>query len=135
MQFLSQNIPTIYSENSRVKPLNFLPYNKVAQMELNRVYRWESFNQKHFESRFTRFYEGTLPTVGFIREVQLSSLILTGQTAGQRLEELKKNLTISIRLTMTSTTLRINWTLRLKSSRAIIRFHINFTQTILMVDL
>ena len=78
-----------------IKPLNFLPYNKVdAQIELNRIYGWESFNQKHFESRFTRFYEGYwLPTrFGFdTRRVQLSSLILTEQiTRTEALEELKK---------------------------------------------
>jgi N-acetyl sugar amidotransferase len=79
-----------------VKPLNLLPYNKTeAQAELNKLYGWESFNQKHFESRFTRFYEGYwLPTrFGFdTRRVQFSSLILTGQmTRDEALEELKKD--------------------------------------------
>ena len=43
---------------------------------------WQRYPQKHFESRFTRFYEGYwLPTqFGFdTRRVQFSSLILTGQ--------------------------------------------------------
>ena len=79
-----------------VKPLNLLPYSKTeAQAELNKLYGWESFNQKHFESRFTRFYEGYwLPTrFGFdTRRVQFSSLILTGQmTRDEALEELKKD--------------------------------------------
>ncbi len=79
-----------------VKPLNLLPYNKSeAQIELNSLYGWESFNQKHFESRFTRFYEGYwLPTrFGFdTRRVQFSSLILTGQmTREEALIELKKD--------------------------------------------
>ena len=78
-----------------VKPLNLLPYNKSeAQAELNALYGWESFNQKHFESRFTRFYEGYwLPTrFGFdTRRVQFSSLILTGQmTREEALRELKE---------------------------------------------
>ena len=78
-----------------MKPLNFLPYNKSeAQAELNALYGWESFNQKHFESRFTRFYEGYwLPTrFGFdTRRVQFSSLILTGQmTREEALRELKE---------------------------------------------
>lgn len=78
-----------------VKPLNLLPYNKSdAQAELNALYGWESFNQKHFESRFTRFYEGYwLPTrFGFdTRRVQFSSLILTGQmTREEALKELKE---------------------------------------------
>jgi hypothetical protein len=78
-----------------VKPLNFMKYDKSeAQNELSALYGWESFNQKHFESRFTRFYEGYwLPTrFGFdTRRVQFSSLILTGQmTRDEAIEELKK---------------------------------------------
>ncbi len=78
-----------------VKPLNFMKYDKSeAQKELNALYGWESFNQKHFESRFTRFYEGYwLPSrFGFdTRRVQFSSLILTGQmTRDKAIEELKK---------------------------------------------
>ena len=79
-----------------MKPLNMLPYNKSeAQIELNSLYGWESFNQKHFESRFTRFYEGYwLPTrFGFdTRRVQFSSLILTGQmTREEALIELRND--------------------------------------------
>jgi hypothetical protein len=49
---------------------------------LQREYGWIPYPQKHFESRFTRFYEGYwLPSrFGFdTRKVQFSSLILTGQ--------------------------------------------------------
>jgi N-acetyl sugar amidotransferase len=78
-----------------VKPLNLLPYNKSeAQAELSALYGWEGFNQKHFESRFTRFYEGYwLPTrFGFdTRRVQFSSLILTEQmTREEALKELEE---------------------------------------------
>jgi N-acetyl sugar amidotransferase len=66
-----------------VKPLDLLPYDKrKAKKILSDLYGWEGFNQKHFESRFTRFYEGYwLPTRFGIdtRRVQFSSLILTGQ--------------------------------------------------------
>lgn len=66
-----------------VKPLNYLPYIKSDAMEfLKRKYGWQPYPQKHFESRFTRFYEGYwLPEkFGFdTRKVQYSSLILTGQ--------------------------------------------------------
>ena len=65
------------------KPLNFMPYTKqLAVNILQREYDWKPYPQKHFESRFTRFYEGYwLPTrFGFdVRRCQLSSLILTGQ--------------------------------------------------------
>jgi N-acetyl sugar amidotransferase len=65
------------------KPLNYMPYIKQDAMALmEREYGWKPYPQKHFESRFTRFFEGYwLPTrFGFdMRRVQFSSLILTGQ--------------------------------------------------------
>ena len=75
-----------------VKPLNYLPYTKEKAIEtLTREYGWKAYPQKHFESRFTRFYEGYwLPTrFGYdTRRVQYSSLILTGQMT--REEALKR---------------------------------------------
>lgn len=66
-----------------VKLLNYFPYIKADAMEmLNKEYGWHIYKQKHFESRFTRFYEGYwLPQrFGFdSRRVQYSSLILTEQ--------------------------------------------------------
>lgn len=66
-----------------VKPLNFLPYTKAHAIKvLSETYGWRPYPQKHFESRFTRFYEGYwLPTrFGYdTRRVQYSSLIQTGQ--------------------------------------------------------
>jgi len=66
-----------------VKPLNYLPYTKENAIKvLSEKYGWRPYPQKHFESRFTRFYEGYwLPTrFGYdTRRVQYSSLILTGQ--------------------------------------------------------
>lgn len=78
-----------------VKPLDFLPYSKKLAIDtLASSYGWRAYPQKHFESRFTRFYEGYwLPTrFGFdTRRVQFSSLILTGQmTRADALAELKK---------------------------------------------
>jgi N-acetyl sugar amidotransferase len=78
-----------------VKPLNLIPYNKAKAMEeLKEIYGWQPYPQKHFESRFTRFYEGYwLPKrFGFdTRRVQFSSLILTEQmTREEALEKLKK---------------------------------------------
>jgi N-acetyl sugar amidotransferase len=75
-----------------VKLLNYRPYALAEALELlNREYEWKPYPQKHFESRFTRFYEGYwLPErFGFdTRRVQFSSLILTGQMT--RDEALKK---------------------------------------------
>ena len=77
-----------------VKPLNFMPYTKADAIQtLTAEYGWKAYPQKHFESRFTRFYEGYwLPTrFGYdTRRVQFSSLILTGQmTRDEALEKLK----------------------------------------------
>ena len=66
-----------------VKPLNMMHYTKEIAIEtLSRLYGWRAYPQKHFESRFTKFYEGYwLPTrFGYdTRRVQFSSLIQTGQ--------------------------------------------------------
>jgi len=73
-----------YLKGVRVfKPLNYMPYSKQMAIDhLQKEYGWKPYPQKHFESRFTRFYEGYwLPTrFGFdVRRCQLSSLILTGE--------------------------------------------------------
>lgn len=66
-----------------VKPLDYRPYIKEEAMNLlSKEYGWTPYPQKHFESRFTKFYESYwLPErFGFdTRRVQYSSLILTGQ--------------------------------------------------------
>jgi N-acetyl sugar amidotransferase len=78
-----------------LKPLNFIPYIKKEAMQfMNKEYGWKPYPQKHFESRFTRFFEGYwLPSrFGFdMRRVDLSSLILTGQlTRDEALEILQR---------------------------------------------
>ena len=77
------------------KPLNFMPYVKHEAMEkMTENYGWKPYPQKHFESRFTRLFEGYwLPTrFGFdMRRVDLSSLILTGQKSREEaLDELEQ---------------------------------------------
>lgn len=77
------------------KPLNYMPYiKKDAMAEMERLYGWKPYPQKHFESRFTRFFEGYwLPTrFGYdMRRNQFSSLILTKQmTREEALAELEK---------------------------------------------
>jgi hypothetical protein len=66
-----------------VQPLNCVPYIKEEAMELLvDKFGWQKYSQKHFESRFTKFYEGYwLPKkFGYDkRRVQFSSLILTNQ--------------------------------------------------------
>lgn len=66
-----------------IKPLDYVPYIKEEAMDfLVKRFGWERYPQKHFESRFTKFFEGYwLPTkFGFdTRRVQFSSLIVTKQ--------------------------------------------------------
>lgn len=78
-----------------VRPLNFIPYLKEAAKQLLvDKFGWQPYPQKHFESRFTRFYEGYwLPKkFGYdTRRVQFASLIVTGQmTREEALEKLKQ---------------------------------------------
>jgi N-acetyl sugar amidotransferase len=78
-----------------VRPLNMVPYIKeeAKQLLIDR-FGWQPYPQKHFESRFTKFYESYwLPKrFGYdVRRVQYSSLIVTGQmTREEALELLKK---------------------------------------------
>lgn len=66
-----------------VRPLDMAPYVKEdAKKLLSDRFGWQPYPQKHFESRFTKFYESYwLPErFGYdVRKVQFSSLILTGQ--------------------------------------------------------
>lgn len=78
-----------------IRPLDYFPYEKDKAMQLLQdEFGYQKYPQKHFESRFTRFYEAYwLPEkFGYdTRKVQFSSLILTGQmTREEALEELKK---------------------------------------------
>ena len=78
-----------------VKPLDYMPYIKEEAMQfLVENFGWQRYPQKHFESRFTKFYEGYwLPRkFGYdTRKVQYSSLILTKQmTREEALARLEK---------------------------------------------
>jgi N-acetyl sugar amidotransferase len=76
-----------------LRPLDHMQYRKGdAKNLLQSRFGWQPYPQKHFESRFTRFYESYwLPErFGYdVRKVQFSSLILTGQmTRPEALKEL-----------------------------------------------
>lgn len=78
-----------------VRPLNYVPYLKADAMRLlEEKFGWQPYPQKHFESRFTKFYESYwLPKkFGYdTRKVQFSSLIVTGQmTRAEALERLQQ---------------------------------------------
>jgi N-acetyl sugar amidotransferase len=75
-----------------VKPLNYVRYvrGEAAQL-LKDKFGWEPYGEKHYESRFTRFYESYWLYERFgwdVRRVKYSSLILTGQM--KREEALEK---------------------------------------------
>ena len=85
-----------YFKNIKVvKPLNYLSYTKSSAVkELTQTYGWKPYPQKHFESIFTRFYEGYwLPSrFGYdTRKVQLSSLIVTGQISREQALSILEN--------------------------------------------
>ena len=76
-----------------VKPLNHVPYVKEqAKQLLVERFGWQPYAHKHYESRFTRFYEGYwLPSkFGYDkRRAHFSSLILTKQmTRAEALEKI-----------------------------------------------
>lgn len=78
-----------------VKPLNHFSYRKEDAMnELSEKFGWQKYTEKHYESRFTRFYEGYwLPTkFGYQKHrAHYSSLILTGQMSREEaLERISK---------------------------------------------
>lgn len=100
-----------------VRPLNYVPYFKAeAEALLVERFGWQPYPQKHFESRFTRFYESywLFKRFGYdVRKVQLSSLILTGQIhrddALQQLRELPYDeATIRIEIEFVATKLDIS---------------------------
>lgn len=78
-----------------IKPLNYVPYiKKEAEETLERLFGWQKFQHKHYESRFTIFFEDYwLPRkFGFEkRRAHFSSLIMTGQmTREEALDRISK---------------------------------------------
>ena len=92
---MAQSVSSLVRGIKVVKPLDYFPYMKEDAMQfLVDEFGWQRYPQKHFESRFTKFYESYwLPKkFGYdTRKVQYSSLILTGQmTREEALEKLSK---------------------------------------------
>lgn len=75
-----------------IKPLNLVSFNsEVAARMLSDELDWRAYGGKHYESRFTRFFQGyILPTrFGFNKKrAHLSSLVLSGSLS--RLQALEK---------------------------------------------
>ena len=84
----------IFKKIKLIRPLDYINYDKEqAIVELENIYGFQRYPQKHFESRFTKFYESywLYERFGYdVRKVQYSSLILTGQmTREEALKALK----------------------------------------------
>lgn len=80
-----------------LRPLNLMPYRKddaIAYLEKNYGFRY--YGGKHYESRWTRFYEGYFLPAKFgyeKRKAHLSSMICSGEISRSKaLEELEKAL-------------------------------------------
>jgi N-acetyl sugar amidotransferase len=80
---------------TQVKLLDLVPYQKqAAKRLLTEKYGWRDYGGKHYESIFTRFYQGyILPRKFNIdkRKAHLSNLICSGQqTRSEAIEELER---------------------------------------------
>jgi N-acetyl sugar amidotransferase len=80
-----------------LRPLNFLPYSKQGAIEvLERDYGWRYYGGKHYESRWTRFFQAYYLPYKFgydKRKAHFSSLIVSCQmTREQALEALSEPL-------------------------------------------
>jgi N-acetyl sugar amidotransferase len=80
-----------------VSPLNFIPYSKKEAIDhLENQYGWRYYGGKHYESRWTRFYQSYYLPQKFgydKRKAHLASLIVTDQmTREEALAELEKPL-------------------------------------------
>lgn len=80
-----------------LRPLNLMPYSKSEAIEyLEKNYGWRYYGGKHYESRWTRFFQAYyLPTkFGYDkRKAHLASLVVAGEiTRSEAIAELAKPL-------------------------------------------
>jgi len=80
-----------------INPLNYINYQKEeAKRSLKNELGWQDYGQKHYESRFTKFFQSYYLPVKFHfdkRRAHLSSLIISGQIArNNALDKIKENL-------------------------------------------
>lgn len=85
----------IYRPVQPVKLLNYMDYDKkAAKKAIVEELDWRDYGGKHYESVFTRFYQGYILPMKFgidKRKAHLSNLVFSGQiTKEQALEELKE---------------------------------------------
>jgi N-acetyl sugar amidotransferase len=82
-----------------IKVLDYIPYIKSEAIDvLKKSYDWQPVKNKHYESIFTRFYEGYWLPQRFnydTRKVTFSSMILTGQMSREEALEILKEPALS----------------------------------------
>ena len=85
---------TFFKKIQMISILNYIDYCKSEAMEI--IYRelnWKNYGGKHYESNYTKFYQGYILPVKFgidKRKLHLSALILSGQINRQdAIKELK----------------------------------------------
>jgi N-acetyl sugar amidotransferase len=88
---------TLIKRMQIVNPLNYIDYRKDAAIEtMKSELGWQYYGGKHFESRFTKFFQSYYLPVKFNydkRRAHLSSLIMSGQmTRDEALAEMKTSL-------------------------------------------
>jgi N-acetyl sugar amidotransferase len=79
-----------------INPLNYIDYRKEEAIKvLNEELGWQYYGEKHYESRFTKFFQSYYLPVKFgfdKRRAHLSSLIVSGQITRQMaLEKIRKS--------------------------------------------
>lgn len=77
------NYKNIFGNFQRVTLLNYIPYSKKEAIEtLKREFDWNYYGGKHYESRFTKFFQGYYQPQKFHfdkRRAHLSSLVVGGE--------------------------------------------------------
>lgn len=86
---------TLFRGIKMISILNYMDYNKDEAMKvLTDDLDWQYYGGKHYESNYTKFYQGIILPQKFKidkRKIHLSALILSGQmNREQSLQELKK---------------------------------------------
>ncbi len=80
---------------TKINLLNYVPYSKQEAMaQLTKEFGWEYYGGKHFESRFTKYFQSVYLPMKFgydKRKSHLSCLVLNGEmTREEALEELSQ---------------------------------------------
>ena len=96
INFYNRLLIDYFRNTNFISLLNYMDYDKEkAKKTMIEEVGWSDYGGKHFESIFTRFYQGYILPVKFgvdKRKAHFSSLILAGQmTRAEALEELKTN--------------------------------------------